>query len=60
MTPAAPQSAAHDEVRRALAARRHLMPGDEAHAVGLLDAYYARHAVGASGPTVAHPAKTAS
>jgi integrase len=42
----------------------HLMPGDEAHAVGLLDAYYARHAIGTSGPTVApivaHPAQTAA
>jgi integrase len=42
----------------------HLMPGDEAHAVGLLDAYYARHAGDAIVPTVApivaHPAQMAA
>jgi integrase len=42
----------------------HLMPGDEVQAVGLLDAYYARHAGGTSEPavarTVAHPEKLAA
>jgi integrase len=42
----------------------HLMPGDEAQAVTLLDAYYARHAGGTSAPTVAptvaHPEKVAA
>ncbi len=42
----------------------HLMPGDEAQAVSLLDAFYARHAGGSSeptvAPTVAHPARMAA
>jgi integrase len=38
----------------------HLMSGDEAQAVELLDAYYARHAGGTSEPTVAYPARLAA